>query len=483
MRAAHTWHTNLRINTQHLAHRISLAMSRPENDGNFISCMGSDLPLRMPITKYADLSEIPAQLLDRVVDLEPSALETYAAPLVLAGRDLAIIGSAPHGSDQVAPMMFGLIGKLMLDSSGFSEGNNPPADAATCKPRALVLTPTRSLAKHAFETARTLSSRTDLRCARACGGVPIDASIAECSAAVDLVVATPGRLHDLLDRGAASLHHVRVLMLVGADAMFDSGYDSHLRRVIMDVGLPAPLERQTLLTCTSITSALQRVMPFLFKSGVLGHVALTAATPWLAKAVAPLTKQGVRFADERSKQTALASLLRAGKDAIALEAAAPPSNGPLLAPGSVPCLSLVIVASRRHCEMVEYFLKAEGFGVVALATDKPKRSEKQTLLSKLSSGWACVLVATDAALGVISEELGPIGHVVAFDFPTGMAEYVQRLAHTGRGGHSGRKTTIVTDAAPRSQIAALASLLQRTGNEVPRWLEWMAQEPPTVNAL
>ena len=148
-------------------------------------------------------------------------------------------------------------------------------------------------------------------------------------------------------------------------------------------------------------------------------------------------------------------------------------------PPTVPCLSLVLVGSRRQGEAVEYFLKEEGFPVAAIATDRPKRAEKDALLARLASGSARVLVATDAALGVLAEEiahLGPIGNVISFDLPSSMAEYAQRLSYTGRGGHSGRMTTIVTDASSRALISELAVLLQRTGNEVPRWLEWMAIE-------
>ena len=105
--------------------------------------------------------------------------------------------------------------------------------------------------------------------------------------------------------------------------------------------------------------------------------------------------------------------------------------------------------------------------------------EKDSLLSKFTSGALRVLVVTDAALSALSDELCPVGHVISFDFPASMTEYAQRLSHTGRGGRTGRKTTMVTDAAPRAQVEALVHLLQSTGSEVPRWLEWMARVNPS----
>ena len=476
-----------------------------------IQCDGPDLPLRMPIATYAELSELPAPLLKAVADREIPPLEKYAAPLVLAGRDLAIVGAAPRGDEQVAPIMLALVGMLALDTRPPPSTVDPKASTAKCQPRALVLTPTRKLATYASDAARTLAHGTSVRCALACGGVPIDASVSACEPSASLVVATPGRLHDLLERGSISLRAVRYLVLIGADATFDGGYDAHLRRVVLDEGVPLPAERQTIVTCAALTAPLRRVTPFLFKGGVLGHVQLTAAQPWIAQASTPLVRQGVAFCDETrwnetGNQPVLAALLRAGKDssgtlpapALALAplpssaaapSAAPPSSSSggsasttttvSAPPPTVLCLSLVLVGSRRQCEAVEYFLKEEGFPVAAIATDRPKRAEKDALLARLASGSARVLVATDAALGVLAEEiahLGPIGNVISFDLPSSMAEYAQRLSYTGRGGHSGRKTTIVTDASSRALISELAVLLQRTGNEVPRWLEWMAIE-------
>jgi len=505
---------------------VSASMAAPRTNDESglqytIQCDGPDLPLRMPIATYAELSELPAPLLKAVADREIPPLEKYAAPLVLAGRDLAIVGAAPRGDEQVAPIMLALIGMLALDTRPPPSTVDPKASTAKCQPRALVLTPTRKLATYASDAARTLAHGTSVRCALACGGVPIDASVSACEPSAGLVVATPGRLHDLLERGSISLRAVRYLVLIGADATFDGGYDAHLPRVVLDEGLPLPAERQTIVTCAALTAPLRRVTPFLFKGGVLGHVQLTAAQPWIAQAFTPLVRQGVAFCDETrwhetGKQPVLAALLRAGKDssgalpapATALvpppssAAAAPPAAPPSSSSGgsggsasavasihihttasapppTVPCLSLVFVGSRRQCEAVEYFLKEEGFPVAAIATDRPKRAEKDALLARLASGSARVLVATDTALGSLADEiaqLGPIGNVISFDLPSSMAEYAQRLSLTGRGGHSGRKTTIVTDASSRALISELAVLLQRTGNEVPRWLEWMAIE-------
>ena len=96
-----------------------------------------------------------------------------------------------------------------------------------------------------------------------------------------------------------------------------------------------------------------------------------------------------------------------------------------------------------------YFLQGEGFAAGACPSDRPKRAEKEALLSSFASGKIRVLVATDAALRVLEEELCPVAHVISFDSPPSMGDYVRRLSHTACGGHTGRLTTLVTDTTPK----------------------------------
>jgi len=96
-------------------------------------------------------------------------------------------------------------------------------------------------------------------------------------------------------------------------------------------------------------------------------------------------------------------------------------------------------------------------------------------MASFASGKTRILVATDVALRMLGEELCPVAHVVSFDFPGTMLDYVQRLSYTARGGHTGRTTTLVTDTTPKEQLKKLAELLLHTGNEVPRWFDGMAQ--------
>lgn len=212
-----------------------------------------------------------------------------------------------------------------------------------------------------------------------------------------------------------------------------------------------------MLSCAALSPAVQRVTSHLLRAS---SVRLTAPKPWLAAAKMPLARQAVVFADERSKQDALVGLL-----------ASPPKGGTAI---GFACLSLVACATRRQSEMVLFCLQGAGHAVSCLAHDRPKRAEKEQTLASFAAGATRVLVATDAALRAVGAELCPVGHVISFDFPQNMNDYAHRLSYTARYGHTGHVSTIVTDSTPRQQIEALVEVLQRTGSEVPRWLEGMA---------
>lgn len=514
---------------------------------------GADLPLKMPVYSFDEL-ELPDGIRANVGErAKTTLLESYAAPIVLAGRGVALVGASPHGDDQVLPFMLGLVGRLLMDKPQSPTGN------AGCQPRALLLAPTRTLCRYAAHIARDLARGTSLRCAQACGGVPIETSAAEIEHGVDLLAATPGRLLDVIDRGTIALGNVRMLCLVGVDALFDSGYDAHLKRVVLDEGMPLPQasapcpptetrvplscawpraaeralldatmhtnthtaradsepssslalcrfvplslscvsaqERQTLLSCATLSSAVLPVLSHLLRPS---SVRLTVPKPWIAACTSALARQAVVYVEERTSQPLLASLLKEhgalgtpnGSDAPAIVQgtsamvsgggggavpAARPMDGPAGGGGAGGGLSLVIAASRRQCEILLYFLQGEGISAAAIGVAKgEKRTAKEATLASFAAGSVRVLIVTGATLEALGDELCPVGHVISFDFPPTMQAYASRLAQTARCGHTGRVSTFVTEATPREQLKALCEVLVATGNELPRWLEGMA---------
>ena len=153
---------------------------------------------------------------------------------------------------------------------------------------------------HAFtvQEARQLVLRTPLRCTLACGGTPLDETLAELSAGVELLVATPGRLVDLVERGRAVLGGVKVLALLELDRLLDLGFEPQLRRLLLQQGLPSAHERQTLLGCAVKPPDLQRRLPELAK-GDMVQVRVTGSAAVHAGCRNVLVEQRVVYAEER----------------------------------------------------------------------------------------------------------------------------------------------------------------------------------------
>ena len=341
---------------------------------------GSALPFNMPSKSFSELG-LPKAVHDNLISAsggdKPTTLDTFAGPLVIAGRDVALIGAAPGGDEQVAPLMAPLIAQMIKSSTRKSNGEHaPPNGGGGGTPRALIVAPSRELVTYAARSARTLLAGTAFRVVHACGGTTIDASAAECGNRVDLLVATPGRLLDLRERGAVALGAVKHLLIVAADALFDAGFDEHMRRLILEEGLPPLLDRQTAVSCALLSPAVERVVSHLLRPNM---VKLTAVKPWLAAACAPLARQAVRFAEDRGKQPALAALLE--QSGVSSKASGDRDGAPARGPSSG--LTLVVVGTRRHCEAVLYFLQGEGFAAGACPLRSPQTRREGSAAQQL----------------------------------------------------------------------------------------------------
>ena len=212
---------------------------------------GTDLPLSMPIASFgpSDLPQLSAQLLENLKlagHEAPTPLQRHVVPIALAGRDALIVGAGRDS--QAASLLLPVVARLMLDPRAL------PAKSGGL--RAVVLAPTREAASRTVQEARQLVLRTPLRCTLACGGTPVDETLAELSAGVELpvapsrspssdpspkplsagvelLVATPGRLVDLVERGRAVLGGLKVLALLEVDRLLDLGFEPQLRRLLL----------------------------------------------------------------------------------------------------------------------------------------------------------------------------------------------------------------------------------------------------------
>ncbi|WP_025041520.1 DEAD/DEAH box helicase [Nitrosospira briensis] len=320
----------------------------------------------------------------------PTAIQEQAIPELLVGHD--IMASAQTGTGKTAAFMLPALHRLATPSSVHSRG-----------PRVLVLTPTRELALQVSESAAKYGKHLPrVRVVSILGGMPYPLQNKLLSQPVDILVATPGRLIDHIQRGRIDFSRLEMLVLDEADRMLDMGFIDDVERIAS----ATPATRQTLLFSATLDSAIDNVAARLLKSPKRIQVAAQQAR-------LDNIEQRLHYVDDLShKNRLLDHLLRD----LALKQA------------------IVFTATKRDADTLADNLSAQGHEAAALHGDMNQRDRTRTL-SKLRGGALRVLVATDVAARGI--DVVGITHVINFDLPKFAEDYVHRIGRTGRAGASG----------------------------------------------
>jgi ATP-dependent RNA helicase RhlE len=358
---------------------------------------------------------------------EPTPIQAAAIPLVLAGHDL--IGVAQTGTGKTAAFTLPMLTKI----SGMMNDGRP---AGT---RALVIAPTRELVVQIEENVRTYARHLPLQIATVFGGVGERPQIQALRSGATLVVATPGRLLDLMGRRCADFGRLEFLVLDEADRMLDMGFLPDIRRVVRAL----PKKRQTLLFSATLSREIEQLTQEFLQAPKLVQIG-RRSNP------AETVTQFICEVDKANKPALLAHLLRD------------------------PSMNMVLVFARtKHgADRIARQLEREG---VTTATLHANRSQSQRLraLRDFKSGAVRVLVATDiAARGI---DVDGISHVVNYDFPMHSEDYVHRIGRTGRAHAVGDAISFVS---PEDR-SALRSLERFIGRGIVRKnVEGFAPPPP-----
>ncbi|MCC7203482.1 MAG: DEAD/DEAH box helicase [Phycisphaeraceae bacterium] len=340
-------------------------------------------------------------------------IQTQAIPHVLAGRDL--LGCAQTGTGKTAAFALPILHRLSEGASGHDHAARPHASHPSTRraphvtnrtPRCLVLCPTRELAAQIHESFRAYGRHAHLKAAVIYGGVGQNPQVAHLRAGVDILIATPGRLMDLMEQGHVDLGRVQTLVLDEADRMLDMGFIPDIRRITRALPVPGAGGRQTLLFSATMPGAIRKLAHDLLRDPVSVEVA--AQTP-----AAERVAQSVYHVESTAKTTLLAKLIESGG------------------------LSRTIVFTRtkhRADRLAKYLCKM-GAASEAIHGDKSQNARDRALKA-FRDGKVGVLVATDiAARGI---DIDDISHVVNFDLPRDPESYVHRIGRTARAGASGQ---------------------------------------------
>ena len=345
----------------------------------------------------------------------PTPIQAAAIPPALEGRD--VLGCAQTGTGKTAAFTLPMIQRL--DASDVDEASL----------RALVLTPTRELASQIGESFASYGKHVELWHTVIFGGVSQNRQVKELKRGIDVLVATPGRLLDLMGQGLVDLSRIEIFVLDEADRMLDMGFLPDVKRVIAKL----PKKRQTFFFSATMPPDIEALSQQLLVDPVQVAVTPVAST-------AERIDQQVFFVDKSDKTDLLVDLLKTGKD---IEQ------------------TLVFTRTKHGANRLVKKLERSGIEAAAIHGNKSQNARERALGS-FRSGDLRLLVATDiAARGI---DIDGISHVVNFDLPNVPETYVHRIGRTGRAGASGIAVSFC-DAEERAFLADIERLIQQ---HVPR---------------
>ncbi|KAK4469845.1 hypothetical protein MN116_007356 [Schistosoma mekongi] len=376
-----------------------------------------------PIKSFNDveLHQVIKENVTRAQYIHPTPVQKYALPIISAKRDL--MACAQTGSGKTAAFLLPILNMLFEDK----HCENPEASTLNCiaYPVALILAPTRELSSQIYDEARKFSYRSNIKPCVVYGGASILAQIRELSHGCNLLVATPGRLVDMVSRGKVSLEQIRFFVLDEADRMLDMGFEPQIRRIVEQHGMPPAGKRQTLMFSATFPKEIQTLARDFLHSYIFLAVGRVGSTN------ENIIQEVLNVAD-KDKPDMLVRLLQ-GKD----------PDG----------LALVFVETKRGADILAKFLCQLNFPVASIHGDRPQ-TEREHALQSFRSGRTPILIAT--AVAARGLDIPNVKHVINFDLPSDIEEYVHRI------GRTEKNQNVVRD---------LVELLRESKQAVPPWLE------------
>ena len=367
------------------------------------------------MTAFAELglSEAALAAVEKLGYDAPTPVQEQSIPFILEGRD--VIAAASTGTGKTAAFLLPTLSTLEREKG---RGRAP---------RVCVVSPTRELAQQISRTCMQISRKTGHFVTTVYGGTPYGPQIRELRGGTDVLIATPGRLNDLMDRGVVNLSEVKVLVLDEADRMLDMGFLPDVTKIVEHT----PAERQTLLFSATIDSSIQKNLGDLLKDPAIVEIARngeTAAT--VAQYIMPIAN--------RKKQELLEAVLNEkGHERV-----------------------IVFARTKNRTEECAELLEAHGFHAESIHSDKTQ-GRRRRALNNFRRGKTDILVATDVlARGI---DVPDVNYVINFDLPDMAEDYVHRIGRTGRAGEEGFAISFVT----RETTKTLKEIEKLIGKDIP----------------
>lgn len=381
----------------------------------------------------------------------PTPVQKYAVPIVGGGRDL--MACAQTGSGKTAAFLLPTLSKLFDEGpeKRYQPTPDPRARGDKAYPSALVLAPTRELAAQIYDEAKKFTYRSWVRPCVVYGGADARTQLADLARGCDLLCATPGRLADLIERRKISLAGIKYLILDEADRMLDMGFEPQIRRIVEQEDMPDKTGRLTLMFSATFPKEIQSLAcdflnDYIFLS--VGRVGSTSEN----------IAQRVEFVEDADKRSFLLDILVSETEEATVN--------------STKTLTLIFVETKRSADYLEDFLYNKGYHTTSIHGDRSQQEREQALKS-FRDGSTPIMVAT--AVAARGLDIPNVTHVINYDIPNDIDDYVHRIGRTGRAGNTGRSTAFF-NYGNKNVAAGLLELLREANQDVPEWLEKLSKQ-------
>uniref|UniRef100_A0A8C1LRP0 RNA helicase n=1 Tax=Cyprinus carpio TaxID=7962 RepID=A0A8C1LRP0_CYPCA len=415
-----------------------------------VEATGQNCPPHIESFHDVDMGEIIMGNISLSRYTRPTPVQKYAIPIIKTKRDL--MACAQTGSGKTAAFLLPVLSQIYTEGPGealqamknSAQVENGKYGRRKQYPISLVLAPTRELALQIYEEARKVAYRSHVRPCVVYGGADIGQQIRDLERGCHLLVATPGRLVDMMERGKIGLDYCNYLVLDEADRMLDMGFEPQIRRIVEQDTMPPKGLRQTMMFSATFPKEIQILARDFLEEYIFLAVGRVGST-------SENITQKVVWVEENDKRSFLLDLLNAtGKES----------------------LTLVFVETKKGADSLEDFLYREGYSCTSIHGDRSQR-DREEALHQFRSGRCPILVAT--AVAARGLDISNVKHVINFDLPSDIEEYVHRIGRTGRVGNLGLATSFFNDK--NGNITKdLLDILVESKQEVPSWLESQAYE-------
>ena len=376
----------------------------------------------------------------------PTPVQKYSIPIVMGGRDL--MACAQTGSGKTGGYLFPILSQAFQNGPSATPaqqgGQYSGFRQRKAYPTSLVLAPTRELVNQIFEESRKFAYRSWVRPCVVYGGADIGSQLRQIERGCDMLVATPGRLVDMIERGRISLANIKYLVLDEADRMLDMGFEPQIRRIVEGEDMPPVSDRQTLMFSATFPRDIQLLARDFLKDYIFLSVGRVGST-------SENITQRVEYVEDYDKRSVLLDILH--------------THG-------TTGLTLIFVETKRMADSLSDFLINQNFPATSIHGDRTQR-ERERALEVFRSGRCPIMVAT--AVAARGLDIPNVTHVVNYDLPTDIDDYVHRIGRTGRAGNTGIATAFF-NRGNRGVVRDLIDILKEAHQEVPSFLESISRE-------